>query len=78
MNTPTNARMARRRINTGLFLVALMLSSGCLGATEEIVEEPEPTVVSASVELEGTPTTTNDQIIANAVIEQGVAPFIAN
>ena len=78
MNTPTNARRARRRINTGLFLVALMLSSGCLGATEEIVEEPEPTVVSASVELEGTPTTTNDQVIAHAVIEQGVAPFIAN
>ena len=78
MPTRTNARIAPRRINTGLFLVALMISSGCLGATEGIVEEPEPTVVSAIVELEGTPTTTNDQIIANAIIEQGTAPFIAN
>ena len=78
MHTLTTARIARRRIHTGLFLVALMLSSGCLGATEEIVEEPEPTVVSASVELEGTPTTTSDQVIATAVIEQGTAPFIAN
>ncbi len=78
MNMPTNARIARRRTNIGLFLVALMLSSGCLAATEEIADEPEPTVVLASVELEGTPTTTNDQIIANAVIEQGTAPFIAN
>ena len=78
MHTLTTARIARRRIHTGLFLVVLMLSSGCLGATEEIVEEPEPTVVSASVELEGTPTTTNDQVIATAVIDQGTAPFIAN
>ena len=67
-----------RRIQTGLFLVALMLSSGCLGATDEIIEQPEPTVVSASVVLEGSPTTANDLIIANAVIEEGTAPFIAN
>ena len=78
MQTPTNARISRRRIHTGLFLVALMLSSGCLGATDEIVEQPEPPVVSASVVIEGTPTTTNDQIIANAVVDQGTAPYIAN
>ena len=78
MQAATNIRMTRRRIHTGLFLVALMLSSGCLGATEKITEEPEPAVVSASIVLEGTPTTTNDQIIANAVVDQGTAPYIAN
>ena len=78
MQKPTNAKFSRRRIHTGLFLVALMLSSGCLGATEEIVEPYNPTVVSANIVLEGTPATTNDQIIANAVVDLGTAPYIAN
>ena len=71
-------RNARRRIQTSLFLVALMLGSGCLGATDEIVEQPEPSVVTASVVIEGSPTTASDLIIANAVIEEGTAPYIAN
>ena len=78
MYRTTRDNNSRRRIQTGLFLVALMLSSGCLGATDEIIEQPEPTVVSASVTLEGSPTTANDLIIANAIIEEGTAPFIAN
>ncbi|NRB12623.1 MAG: hypothetical protein HRU44_05305, partial [Candidatus Thalassarchaeum sp.] len=48
-------RTARRRIHTGLFLVALMLGSGCLGATDEITEQPEPSVVTAEVQIEGPP-----------------------
>ena len=71
-------RNARRRIQTGLFLVALMLGSGCLGATDEIVEQPEPSVVIASVVIEGSPTTASHLIIANVVIEEGTAPYIAN
>ncbi len=71
-------RNARRRIQTGLFLVALMLGSGCLGATDEIIEQPEPSVVTVSVVIEGSPTTANDLIIANAIIEEGTAPYIAN
>jgi hypothetical protein len=55
-----------------------MLGSGCLGATDEIVEQPEPSVVTASVTIEGSPTSASDLIIANAVIEEGIAPFIAN
>ena len=71
-------RNNRHRIHTGLFLVALMLGSGCLGATDEIVEQPEPSAVTASVTIEGSPTSASDLIIANAVIEEGTAPFIAN
>ena len=71
-------RNNRHRIHTGLFLVALMLGSGCLGATDEIVEQPEPSVVTASVAIDGSPTLASDLIIANAVIEEGTAPFIAN
>ena len=71
-------RNARRRIQTGLFLVALMLGSGCLGATDEIIEQPEPSVVTVSVVIEGSPTTASDLIIANAIIEEGTAPYIAN
>ena len=78
MYRTTRDNNSRRRIQTGLCLVTLMLSSGCLGATDEIIEQPEPTVVSASVTLEGSPTTANDLIIANAIIEEGTAPFIAN
>ena len=55
-----------------------MLGSGCLGATDEIVEQPEPSVVTACVTIAGSPTSANDLIIANAVIEEGIAPFIAN
>ena len=69
---------SRRQIQTGLFLVALMLGSGCLGATDEVIEQPEPPVVSARVVLDGSPTTANDLIVANAVIEEGTAPYIAN
>ena len=78
MYRTSRERNNRRRIHTGLFLVALMLGSGCLGATDEIVEQPEPSVVTASVTIEGSPTSASDLIIANAVIEEGTAPFIAN
>ena len=78
MYSTARANNSRRRIKTGLFLVALMLGSGCLGATDEVIEQPEPTVVSASVVLEGSPNTANDLIVAKAVIEEGTAPFIAN
>ena len=71
-------RNSRHRIHTGLFLVALMLGSGCLSATDEIVGQPEPSVVTASVTIEGSPISASDLIIANAVIEEGTAPFIAN
>ena len=71
-------RTARRRIHTGLFLVALMLGSGCLGATDEITEQPEPSVVTAEVQIEGSPTTANDLIVANAVISEGTGPYIVN
>ena len=78
MTEMTYDRIARRRIHTGLLLVALMLGSGCLGATDEIVEQPEPSVVTADVQLEGSPTTANDLIVANAVIEEGTGPYIVN
>ena len=78
MYRTSRERNNRRRIHTGLFLVALMLGSGCLGATDEIVEQPEPSVVTASVTIEGSPTSASNLIIANAVIEEGTAPFIAN
>jgi hypothetical protein len=55
-----------------------MLGSGCLSATDEIVGQPEPSVVTASVTIEGSPISASDLIIANAVIEEGTAPFIAN
>jgi len=71
-------RTARRRIHTGLFLVALMLGSGCLGATDEITEQPEPSVVTADVQIEGSPTTANDLVVANAVISEGTGPYIVN
>ena len=71
-------RNSRHRIHTGLFLVALMLGSGCLSATDEIVGQPELSVVTASVTIEGSPISASDLIIANAVIEEGTAPFIAN
>jgi hypothetical protein len=55
-----------------------MLGSGCLSATDEIVGQPELSVVTASVTIEGSPISASDLIIANAVIEEGTAPFIAN
>ena len=61
-------RNNRHRIHTGLFLVALMLGSGCLGATDEIVEQPGPSVVNASVTIDGSPTSASDLIIANVII----------
>jgi hypothetical protein len=59
-------------------MVALMLGSGCLGATNEIIDEPEPQALTASVILQGSPITESDLIIANANIEDGTAPYIAN
>ncbi|MDP6148283.1 MAG: hypothetical protein QF635_04145, partial [Candidatus Thalassarchaeaceae archaeon] len=78
MSKKPRDRSALRRIQTGLLMVALMLGSGCLGATNEIIDEPEPQALTASVILQGSPITESDLIIANANIEDGTAPYIAN
>ena len=69
----------RRRTQVGLFLVILMLSSGCIGAVDDIAEvDNEPIPVTASIDLEGSPTTTTDYVTAVIEVTEGEGPFIVS
>ncbi len=74
MNAPN-----RRRMQVGIFLTVLMLSSGCIGATKEVVEPvDEPNPVTATIDLEGDPMTTTDYVIAVMAVNEGEAPYIVS
>ena len=74
MNAPN-----RRRMQVGIFLSVLMLSSGCIGATKEVVEPvEEPNPVTATIDLEGNPMTKTDYVIAVMTVNEGEAPYIVS
>lgn len=74
---PTMNAQNRRRMQVGIFLTVLMLSSGCIGAAKDTVEPvPEPDPVVATVDLEGSPTTTADFVSAVLTVTEGTGPFI--
>ena len=69
-------RISRRKPLVGFLLVAILISSGCLGfqQPEPIIEEEK--FVSAEIELDSEPTTSYDFVKADLIISEGVAPFI--
>jgi len=74
MNAPN-----RRRMQVGIFLTVLMLSSGCIGAAKDVVEPvEEPNPVTATIDLEGDPMTKTDYVIAVMTVNEGEAPYIVS
>jgi len=74
MNAPN-----RRRMQVGIFLTVLMLSSGCIGAAKDVVEPiEEPNPVTATINLEGDPMTKTDYVIAVMTVNEGEAPYIVS
>ena len=68
-----------RRWQVGIFLAILMLSSGCIGAAKDSVDVPEePIVVTATIDLEGTPMTSADYVTAVMTVTEGDGPYIVS
>ena len=68
-----------RRWQVGIFLAILMLSSGCIGAANDSVDVPEEAiVVTATIDLEGTPMTSADYVTAVMTVTEGDGPYIVS